>query len=138
MFAKTTRFLVVDDRPEIRKIFRQDMEHLGFSDITASCNGYEALQTLTLQHDLNRPIEVVVSDWNMPLMNGYDLLCAMKNSDVFCHTPFILMSAEIEPEQLLTVLKAGASSYLTKPFNSQQLASKLKAVWQKMAERSAL
>ena len=118
--------LVVDDYKTMVRIITNLLRQLGFSDIDEANDGTEALEKLG-----DRKYGLVISDWNMEPMTGYDLLQKVRADDNLSQTPFIMVTAEAKTENVIAAKKAGASNYIVKPFNAATLQSKIEAVFQK-------
>ncbi|AHI05858.1 chemotaxis protein CheY [Bdellovibrio bacteriovorus W] len=131
MFPKEARFLVVDDFATMRKIIKKVLNELGYSNIDEADDGKTALPLIQSAHDAGQPYSFVISDWNMPGMQGIDLLKACKADPRFKSTPFMLVTAESEQKHILEAAKAGVSDYVVKPFNSATLKAKMERVWAK-------
>ncbi|MBC7690303.1 MAG: response regulator [Methylotenera sp.] len=129
MFAPETRILVVDDMMTMRKLVSKVCREIGFKDITEANDGALAWQAI---NDAKMPFGLVISDWNMPNTTGLDLLKRVRADSRFGKLPFILVTAEAEQHQIMEAIKAGVSSYVTKPFTSDTLKDKLEAVHKKM------
>lgn len=137
MFPKHTRFLLVDDMPKMRQIVASQMNSLGFMNIHLAVHGKEALNILSEQHQLQKPIDVVLSDWNMPIMSGLEFLIEVRKSNLFKKLPFIMITAEGQRDQVMQAIKEGVSNYIVKPFPPVQLELKLQAVWEKISSHKA-
>ena len=136
MFPKNTRVLIVDDMPKMREIVSSQVASLGYTDILKASNGREALDLLNQQFDRDKPIGLVFSDWNMPIMAGIDLLAEVRKSGKLQNVPFIMVTAEGKREQVMEAIKVGVSNYIVKPFPPVQLELKIKAVWDKLAAKA--
>ena len=135
MFAPDTRLLLVEDVQSVRTKIQQQLQALGFQDVTLATNGKEALEILLEAQQTAKDIEVVLSDWNMPFMDGLELLRVLRTTEYSTSVPFILLSAEIRADHILEAIAVGLSGYLRKPFSNAQLESALKRVWNKAASR---
>jgi two-component system chemotaxis response regulator CheY len=114
--------LVVDDFPTMVRILRNLLKQLGFEDVDDAADGESALQLLRARrHGL------VISDWNMVPMTGFELLGHIRADAELCETPFIMVTAESSTANVLAARKAGASNYIVKPFNAATLRSKIEA-----------
>ncbi|WP_413581684.1 response regulator [Bdellovibrio sp. HCB288] len=131
MFPNTTKFLIVDDFSTMRKIIKKVLSELGYTNVEEADDGKTALPMIQAAHDAGKPYEFIISDWNMPGMQGIDLLKACKADPRFKATPFMLVTAESEQKHILEAAKAGVSDYVVKPFNSQTLKGKMERVWAK-------
>ncbi|WP_413574634.1 response regulator [Bdellovibrio sp. HCB290] len=137
MFPNTTKFLIVDDFSTMRKIIKKVLNELGYTNVEEADDGKTALPMIQAAHDAGKPYEFIISDWNMPGMQGIDLLKACKADPRFKATPFMLVTAESEQKHILEAAKAGVSDYVVKPFNSQTLKGKMERVWAKHAGTKA-
>lgn len=134
MFAKDTRFLVVDDFSNMRKILKKILLELGYSQVDEAEDGDVALLMLRQAHDQGKPYGVIISDWNMPKLPGLDLLRACKSNPLLKNTPFIMVTAESEQTQIIYAVKAGVSEYVIKPFNSATMKDKLEKAFAKSGQ----
>jgi two-component system chemotaxis response regulator CheY len=116
--------LIVDDFATMRRILKNIMKQIGFSNITEAENGKNALKVLK-----SEPIDLVLCDWNMPEMAGIDLLNAVRGDDQLKAMPFVMVTAEAQKENILEAVKAGVSSYIVKPFTAETVEEKLKKVF---------
>lgn len=131
MFPKDTKFLVVDDFATMRKIIKKVLTELGYTNIDEADDGQSALPKIQEAHAAGQPYGFIISDWNMPGMQGIDLLKACKSDPRLKSTPFMLVTAESEQKHILEAAKAGVSDYVVKPFNSTTLQGKMARVWAK-------
>lgn len=120
MIAEQSVFLVVDDADSMRRINSNQLSRLGARQILLANNGLEARKILEA-----RRVDVIVSDWNMPVMSGLDLLLWVRANQKLAHLPFIMITAECEREQIKQLITSGVSSILVKPYNPQDLAQHL-------------
>jgi two-component system, chemotaxis family, chemotaxis protein CheY len=120
----TIPVLVVDDYSTMVRIIRNLLRQLGFENIDDANDGAAALAKLRA-----RKYGLVISDWNMEPMTGYDLLKEMRSDPQLGHTPFIMVTAESKTENVIAAKKAGVSNYIVKPFNAQTLKTKIDAVF---------
>jgi two-component system, chemotaxis family, chemotaxis protein CheY len=116
--------LVVDDYKTMIRIIRNLLKQLGFNEVDEATDGTEALQKLRA-----KPYGLVISDWNMEPMTGYELLKHVRGDDRLCSTPFIMVTAESKTENVIAAKKAGVNNYIVKPFNAATLKSKIDAVF---------
>ena len=116
--------LVVDDYNTMVRIIRNLLRQVGFHDIDDASDGYSALKRLREKH-----YGLVISDWNMEPMTGYDLLREMRGDPKLASVPFIMITAESKTENVIAAKQAGVSNYIVKPFNAQTLKSKIEAVF---------
>lgn len=115
------KILFADDSPVIKKIVKRAIEPLGFELLEAN-DGKEALAVLAqeIEH-----VVLVISDWNMPNMNGFDLLKNIKADARFKAVPVIMLTTEGEKSNINKAIQAGASNYMLKPFNAPDLVKKV-------------
>jgi two-component system chemotaxis response regulator CheY len=118
------KVLIVDDFATMRRILKNIMKQIGFSDITEADNGKNALKALK-----SDKIDLVLCDWNMPEMAGIDVLNSVRADDDLKDTPFIMVTAEAQKENILEAVKAGVSSYIVKPFTAETVEEKLQKVF---------
>jgi len=135
MFPKTSRLLVVDDMPKMRDLVTRQLKSLGYVNVLVASNGKEALGILNDHFNAETPIDLVFSDWNMPILAGIDLLIAVRQSENFKDVPFIMVTAEGQRDQVMLAIKVGVSNYIVKPFPPVQLELKIQAVWDKLTAR---
>jgi two-component system chemotaxis response regulator CheY len=115
--------LVVDDYNTMIRIIRNLLKQLGFEHVDDASDGSAALEKMR-----HRKYGLVISDWNMEPMTGYDLLQEVRSDPALMTTPFIMVTAESKTENVIAAKKAGVSNYIVKPFNAQTLKSKIDAV----------
>jgi two-component system chemotaxis response regulator CheY len=124
-----TKFLIVDDFSTMRRIVRNLLKELGYTNADEAEDGAVALQKLeTMPTEFN----FVVSDWNMPNMDGLMLLQKIRSSPQLKHLPVLMITAEAKKENIIAAAQAGASGYIVKPFTAVTLAEKLEKVFEKM------
>jgi len=126
VFDFKIKVLVVDDFPTMRRIVKNLLKQLGFENIDEADDGVNALAKLK-----NGGFGLVVSDWNMPNMEGIDLLRAVRQEPSVKDIPFLMVTAEAEKEKVIEAIKAGVDNYIVKPFTAEVLKEKL----EKIAER---
>jgi two-component system chemotaxis response regulator CheY len=121
------KFLVVDDFSTMRRIVRNLLKELGFTNVEEAEDGAVALSKLR-----QGGFEVVVSDWNMPNMDGLTLLQTMRADAELRSLPFLMITAEAKKENIAAAVQAGASSCIAKPFTAATLQEKLDKIFEKM------
>ena len=124
--------LVVDDYGTMVRIIRNLLRQLGFTDIDDAPDGAIALEKMS-----SKRYGLVISDWNMEPMTGYDLLRRVRADPQIETTPFIMVTAESKTENVIAAKKAGVNNYIVKPFNAQTLKSKIEAVFTEKVEFSS-
>jgi len=133
MFPKATRILVVDDMAAMRLRITNQLTAMGFVSIEQAGNGEEAFAMLEKKRLENNSIELIISDWSMPVMTGIDFLEKIKANECYAKLPFIMVTAEGEKTKVIRALKAGVSDYLIKPVDKIVLEQKLLTIWAKQA-----
>jgi two-component system, chemotaxis family, chemotaxis protein CheY len=118
--ANELRFLVVDDFSTMRRIVRNLLKESGFSEADEAEDGVVALQKLR-----NSNFDFVVTDINMPNMNGFQLLTEMKQDEKLKHIPVLMVTAEARKEDIVMAAQQGAAGYIVKPFTKATLEEKL-------------
>ena len=131
MFAKDTKILIADDMKTMRIIVKKALLTIGFSDITEVEDGARGLEEFTKAAGSSKPFGLIVSDWNMPNMQGIDFLKQVRASKTKPKTPFVLLTAESDGAQVMEAVSAGVSSYILKPFTPDQLKEKLLIAYKK-------
>ncbi|HEY7999941.1 MAG TPA: response regulator [Pseudolabrys sp.] len=116
--------LIVDDYNTMIRIIRNLLRQLGFEQIDEANDG-----TMALAKMRTRNYGLVISDWNMEPMTGYDLLQEVRADPNLAQVPFIMVTAESKTENVIAAKRAGVSNYIVKPFNAQTLKSKIDAVF---------
>jgi two-component system, chemotaxis family, chemotaxis protein CheY len=124
--------LVVDDYGTMVRIIRNLLRQLGFTDIDDASDGAAALEKMSTKR-----YGLVISDWNMEPMTGFDLLRRVRGDPQLETTPFIMVTAESKTENVIAAKKAGVNNYIVKPFNAQTLKSKIEAVFADKVEHSS-
>ena len=114
--------LVVDDSPTVVKIVSISLKNSGFTVVTAR-DGIDALETLS---NLSEDVDLIITDLNMPNLDGYGLIATVRQNQEYENTPIIILSSEGDEEDQVRGLETGASSYLVKPFKSDRLLSEVK------------
>ena len=119
----TMSILVVDDYKTMVRIIRNLLKQLGFDNVEEAADGREALTKMRGQK-----FGLVISDWNMEPMTGYELLVQVRAEDALKATPFIMVTAESKTENVIAAKRAGVNNYIVKPFNAQTLKQKMVSV----------
>ncbi len=115
--------LVVDDYKTMLRIISNLLKQLGFENVEEASDGTEALEKMK-----KASYGLVISDWNMEPMTGYELLLKVRADDGLKRTPFIMVTAESKTENVIAAKKAGVNNYIVKPFNAATLKQKITAV----------
>ncbi|VAW19240.1 Chemotaxis regulator - transmits chemoreceptor signals to flagellar motor components CheY [hydrothermal vent metagenome] len=116
--------LVVDDYATMVRILRNLLKQLGYENVDDASDGSEALKKIS-----EKQYGLVISDWNMEPMTGYDLLRQVRARNETTRLPFIMVTAESKTENVIAAKKAGVNNYIVKPFNAQTLKGKIDAVF---------
>ena len=120
--------LVVDDYQTMVRIIRNLLKQLGFENVDDASDGSAAISKMR-----DKKYGLVISDWNMEPMTGYDLLKEVRADPNLSQTPFIMITAESKTENVIAAKKAGVNNYIVKPFNAATLKTKIEAVFPDMA-----
>ncbi|MEQ4922434.1 chemotaxis response regulator CheY [Proteus hauseri] len=127
MASKDLKFLVVDDFSTMRRIVRNLLKELGFTNVDEAEDGADALAKLR-----NSKIDFVITDWNMPNMDGLELLKNIRSDAGLTATPVLMVTAEAKKENIIAAAQAGASGYVVKPFTAAILEEKLNKIFEKL------
>lgn len=117
------KILIVDDLSSMRKMTRNILRALGHKNVLEAANGEAALKVLKRE-----PVDLVLTDWNMPVMNGLDFLKAIRADEKLKKLPVLMMTAEVTEQNVIDAVKAGITSYIIKPFTPAVLARKVNAI----------
>jgi two-component system chemotaxis response regulator CheY len=120
----TMKILIVDDFATMRKILRNILKQIGFTNISDADDGTTALKALQKEK-----FDLILCDWNMPEMPGIDLLNAIRSDDALKDIPFVMVTAEAQKDNILDAVKAGVSNYVVKPFTAETINEKLNKVF---------
>jgi two-component system, chemotaxis family, chemotaxis protein CheY len=118
------KFLVVDDSSTMRRIIKNTLSRLGHENVFEGENGLEGWNIL----DTDPKIDMLITDWNMPEMNGLELVKKVRSDKRFSDLPIIMVTTEGGKTEVITALKAGVNNYIVKPFTPQVLKEKLSVV----------
>ncbi|MDD5153386.1 MAG: chemotaxis response regulator CheY [Thermodesulfobacteriota bacterium] len=121
---KNMRILVVDDFNTMRRIVKNILKQLGFENVGEAENGQEALEVLKKEK-----FDFVITDWNMPVMTGLDLLKAIKADAALKDIPVMMVTAEAQQQNIVEAVKTGASNYIVKPFTAEVLEEKISKIF---------
>lgn len=126
MADKNLKILVVDDFSTMRRIVRNLLKELGYTNVDEAEDGVVALQKLKGSN-----FQFVVTDWNMPNMTGIELLRAIRADVALKHLPVLMITAEAKKENIIAAAQSGASGYIVKPFTAGTLEEKLNKIFEK-------
>ncbi len=117
------KILIVDDFATMRRIMKNILRQLGFSNLAEADDGTTALEELKKAN-----YDLVISDWNMPKMTGLELLKILRADDVYKEVPFLMVTAEAQKQNVIEAVQAGVSNYVVKPFTAEAIAEKIKKI----------
>lgn len=123
-----SRILVIDDFETMRQLMRNAFIDLGYFNIDDAVNGLEALDLIKKAYHERDPYQLVFADWNMPELNGLDLLLELQKDHLLKGAPFIMVTAENEKNQVINAISAGVDDYIVKPLNPKTLLKKLEKI----------
>lgn len=129
MSTADLKFLIVDDFSTMRRIVRGLLKEIGYNNAEEAEDGAVALQMLQ-----NGKFDFVVSDINMPNMNGFELLSSIKKDDTLKHLPVLMVTAEARKEDIVRAAQDGAAGYIVKPFTKATLEEKVQKIMQKLGK----
>lgn len=118
------RVLVVDDFSTMRRIIKNILRQLGFTNVVEADDGTTAWEVLNKDR-----IEFVISDWNMPKMTGIELLRKVRASEEFADMPFLMVTAEAQQENIIEAVQAKVSNYIVKPFTAETMKQKIDKIF---------
>ncbi|MAZ66198.1 MAG: chemotaxis protein CheY [Kangiellaceae bacterium] len=124
---KNMKILVVDDFSTMRRIVKNLLRDLGFTNVQEADDGSTALPMLK-----SGDFDFVVTDWNMPGMQGIDLLKAIRSEERLAHIPVLMVTAEAKREQIVAAAQAGVNGYVVKPFTAATLKEKLDKIFERI------
>lgn len=118
------KVLVVDDSPTMRRIVVQMLKRLGYNDITEADHGKDALERMQAAGDF----ELLLTDWNMPIMNGLELVQAVRADPQFAGLPILMVTTRNMKQDIVAAMRAGVNNYVTKPFDPKTIKEKIDKV----------
>ena len=136
MFSPESHFLVVDDSSAVRSLVKQQLSALGFRNVVEAENGKEALEKLDGLYKAGVELHLLIVDWNMPEMNGIDLLLNLKNHEKYKTIPFLMITSESETENVIKAIVLGVTDFVVKPFDENLLSEKLNAIWKRIHQKA--
>jgi two-component system chemotaxis response regulator CheY len=117
------KVLIVDDFATMRRILKNILKQIGFKNLLEADDGTTALEVLERES-----VDLIISDWNMPKMTGLELLKSVRASDKFKRTPFLMVTAEAQKQNVIEAVQAGVSNYVVKPFTAEAISEKLEKI----------
>ena len=121
------KFLIVDDSPTMRRIVFNTLKRLGYNDIEEAENGAEALEKLRSTEGIN----FVVTDWNMPVMDGLTLVQEIRGTAEYAKVPILMVTTRSVKDDIIEAMKAGVNNYVVKPFTPEVLKGKIDLILSK-------
>lgn len=125
MVNKDIKFLIIDDSISIRKIVSHILSQIGYTNVFPAKDGEEAYKILVEHSTKPKPIQFIISDWNLPKMSGLDFLKKCRAQKEFALVPFLLVTAVTDSDIIRLALTEGITDYINKPFSPALLKSKL-------------
>lgn len=126
------KILIVDDFEMVRVMLKTTLDNMGETNSIQAEDGKSALEHLQQAAAASEPFDVVFADWNMPIMNGFELLQACKANDLLKETPIIMVTAEADKSHIMKALMGGAADYIVKPFSPEAIQKKIESIAEKM------
>ncbi len=129
MFDLNMKILIVDDFSTMRKIVKNVLKQLGYNNIDEAEDGAQAYTKLK-----NNTFNFVLSDWNMPNMDGLDMLKKIRSEPKLKDLPVLMVTAEAEKDKVITAIKAGVNNYIVKPFTAETLKQKMEQIFERLSK----
>lgn len=123
-YDKNMKVLIVDDFSTMRRILKNILRQLGFNNIIEADDGATAVGVLEREN-----VDFIISDWNMPQMTGIELLRHVRQTEELKDTPFLMVTAEAQQENIIEAVKAKVSNYIVKPFTADTLNEKIEKIF---------
>ncbi|ADU66092.1 chemotaxis response regulator CheY [Desulfurispirillum indicum] len=123
MDRKDIKIITVDDSSTMRRIIKNTLTRLGFKDIIEADNGVTGLAALG-----ENKVDLVITDWNMPEMDGLQFVKAIRTNEEYKHLPILMITTEAAKEDILEALRSGVNNYIVKPFTPETLEEKISKV----------
>jgi len=117
------KILAVDDSPTMRRIIINTLKRAGFSDVVEATDGKDAIAKLKVE-----PISFVITDWNMPEMDGLEFVTTIRGSDEYKDLPVLMVTTRSVKDDIVEALKAGVNNYIVKPFTPETLKQKIEQI----------
>ncbi len=125
------KILIIDNTASMRKVVKSMLNQMGFKNIHEADDGATAWPLIEEGQKSNEPVEFIISDWNMPKMNGLDLLKKIRESEDFKKLPFLMIAGEAEQGNVVIAVKAGVTNFIVKPFSAETLKEKIGKIFNK-------
>ena len=120
------KILIVDDFATMRRIMKNILKQLGFSNIIEADDGTTAMEELK-----KSSVDLIISDWNMPKMTGLEVLKNVRGTDALKDVPFLMVTAEAQKQNVIDAVQAGVTNYVVKPFTAEAISEKLEKIFGK-------
>ena len=117
------RFLVVDDSTTMRRIIINTLNKVGYQDIAEAANGREGVERLA-----TTPVDMIITDWNMPEMSGIDFIRSVRANDATKNLPVLMVTTNAAKDDIVEALRAGVNSYVVKPFTPDTIKEKIESM----------
>ncbi len=121
------KFLIVDDSPTMRRIVTNTLKRLGYRDIEDADNGSSAMDKLKTIPGIN----FVITDWNMPIMDGLQLVTTIRSTPEYAKLPILMVTTRSVKEDIIDAMKAGVNNYVVKPFTPETMKAKIETILSK-------
>lgn len=128
MQKETLKVLVIDDHMLMRNLLTQCLISIGIKDIKFAANGNDALEAIKSAQLTGQNFHVIMADWNMPMMSGFELLQKVRGDLKMMKTAFVMITAESEKGKIMEALQAGVTSYIVKPFSPEDISKHMAKV----------
>ena len=116
------RFLIVDDSSTMRRIIINTLNKLGYKECHEAANGREGVESLA-----STPVDMIITDWNMPEMSGIEFVRAVRSNDAIKHLPVLMVTTNAAEDDIVEAQRAGVNNYLVKPFTPDTIREKIQA-----------
>jgi two-component system chemotaxis response regulator CheY len=117
---KDLKVLFAEDSPTMRRIIMNSLQRIGFEKVVEAENGVDALEKLN-----NEEVDLILTDWNMPEMNGEELVRALRGNKKYAETPILMITTRGMKDDVIAAIKAGVNGYIVKPFTPDMLQKKI-------------
>jgi len=131
MYGKNMKILIVDDFSTMRRIIKNILKQLGFERIEEAEDGEQAYNKLQ-----NDSFDFVITDWNMPNLDGLGLLKKVRGDKRLKDLPILMVTAEAEKDKVIEAIKAGVNNYIVKPFTEEVIKEKMDKIFEKLNKNS--
>ena len=126
---RNLKVLVIDDTAFVRKIVTKSLSELGVANVVEVADAADAVRRMRIEN-----FDLIVSDWNLPTMSGFELLSYIRNNDRIKDTPFLMLTGNTDRSSVMAAFQSGVSDYLIKPFSAEELEKKLVRLMPKEAK----